>query len=172
MSKNIVLKFRDLITEEEGTINEHRDLISTYGEVWWGWWMKQDEISPIDLFRQLAEEIKTSGSTTAYLFDTGLLKFYKANIIKILVAPINNKLRTPNPETSPTYYHRGSYPAWFLLNEIEEVPFESLSLQYIEFPTRPENKERYESDILKEVSSLDELKLKGSDVTLWVVNTK
>jgi hypothetical protein len=168
MNNHIILRFRDLITEEEGTINDHLSLITMYGEVWWGWWMKQDETPPIELFKSLAETIDNVGYTTAFLFDTGLLKFYQVKISKILVAPQKNKIGTPNPETSPSYYHRGRYPAWFLVNEILEVDFLSLNLKYFDFPTRPEKRDIYRSLQSKRIESLKELK--EFDVTLWNVN--
>jgi len=168
MNNSIVLRFRDLITEEDGTINDHLSLISMFGEAWWGWWMKQDETPPLELFRYLAEIIDKEGFVTAYLFQTGLLKFYQTKIIKILVAPPKNKIGTPNPEKSPSYYHRGRYPAWFLLKEISEVDFHSLKLKYMDFPTRPEKHENYQKYKSQKIDSLNELK--EFDVTLWCVN--
>lgn len=168
MNNSIILRFRDLITEEDGTINDHLSLISMFGEAWWGWWMKQDETPPIELFKFLAEIIEKEGYVTAYLFQTGLLKFYQVKITKILVAPPKNKIGTPNPEKSPSYYHRGRYPAWFLLKEISEVDFLSLNLKYSDFPTRPEKQENYQKHKSLKISSLNELK--EFDVTLWSVN--
>ena len=36
----VVLRFRDLVTEPGGTIDEHRRLIAAHGSAWWGWWMR------------------------------------------------------------------------------------------------------------------------------------
>ncbi len=168
MEKRFILRFRDLITEEDGTINDHQSLITRFGEVWWGWWMKQDETPPFDLFKSIANEIEQSNYSKAYLFNTGLLKIYEAKIFKILVAPKNNKIGTPNPETSPSYYHRGRYPAWFLLKEITEVDFDQLKLSYGGFPTRPEKMKEYSKFISKKIDSMNELK--EFDVTLWYVD--
>lgn len=168
MNKKIILRFRDLITEDDGTINDHQMLINRHGEVWWGWWMKQDESPPYELFKEMADEIEKNNSIKAYLFNTGLGKIYEVVITKVLVAPKHNKINTPNPETSPSYYHRGRYPAWFLIRRIDEKPFESLKFTYNSFPTRPGKKEFYNENINQEVKSLEELK--EFDLTMWVVN--
>lgn len=164
MSTKIILRFRDLITEDGGTIDDHQTLISKFGEVWWGWWMKQDETPPIELFKNMANDIEKDNFVISYLFDSGVLKLYEINIIKILVAPQKNKIGTPNPEISPLYYHRGRYPAWFLLNHIQEVDFDDLNLTYKSFPTRPEIY-KFEDQIGNKVASLENLKT--FDVTLW-----
>ncbi|MCA9732658.1 hypothetical protein KC799_11045 [candidate division KSB1 bacterium] len=169
MKSKIILRFRDLITEEDGTINDHQTLISRFGEVWWGWWMKQDETPPIDIFKKMVTEIEKKGFVKSYLFNTGLLKIYEVKTYKILVAPSSNKIPTPNPEKSPSYYHRGRYPAWFLLKKIEEISFDNIELLYHSFPTRlePDFKEYYSDYVGQKVMSLKQLK--EFDVTLWVV---
>lgn len=167
MSNTIILRFRDLITEDDGTIQDHQNLISNFGEVWWGWWMKQDETPPNDLFAKLNEQINSEGSLKAFLFDSGTLKLYKTNILKILVAPLGFNIGTPNPETSPSYYHRGRYPAWFLLNSIEDASLDINTLKYISFPTRPEKAESLKPYLLKPISNLSELK--DFNITLWEV---
>ena len=165
MSKKIILRFRDLITENDGTINDHHSLINEYGEVWWGWWMKQQETPPREVFKDISIEIKNNGFAEAYLFNSGLNKFYKATIVKILLAPKSYTIGTPDPKTSPTYYHRGSYPAWFLITNIEQVELSSLCLKYVSFPTLQENK--YDSFINNQIKSFNELA--EHNVTLWVV---
>jgi hypothetical protein len=168
MLKTIILRFRDLITENEGTINDHLNLIADFGEVWWGWWMKQDEIPPRKLFIQLTNYIEQNSSIDAYLFDAGQIKIYKTRITKILTAPENYRISTPDPEKSPTYYHRGSYPAWFLLNYIEEIDPHRLKLKLVDVPTKHENeKKEYFSKFDKEIT--DFMELKKMDVTLWLI---
>lgn len=169
MEKRIILRFRDLITEEDGTINDHQSLINQYGEVWWGWWMKQEEVPPVEIFKELALKIKSDNKATIHLFNTGLDKFYTCITTKILVAPVGNKIGTPSPETSPSYYHRGRYPAWFLIKKIEELDFKTLHLCYNSFPTKPDIEEKYSNLIDKRIESLRELK--DINVTLWVVSS-
>lgn len=168
MSKHIILRFRDLITEEDGAINDHLTLIENFGEVWWGWWMKQLEVPPKSLFKDIYSEIEDTGFVLLYLFNTGSNKFYQAKISKIYVAPQNTTIRTPNPQTSPSYYHRGSYPAWFLINKIEEVNFVDLDIYLDSLPTKPNFDEKYSNLLNQKISNLNDLR--EMDVTLWVVN--
>lgn len=167
MSNVFILRFRDLITEEGGTISDHQSLINKFGEVWWGWWMKQDEEPPIELFKSIADQIESVGTSDAFLFDSGLDRIYSVKIKKILVAPQKNKIGTPDPEVSPSYYHRGRYPAWFLLSSIKEVDFDTLKLRYASFPTRPHYEQEFKNSINQRVHSLNELK--EFNVTLWHV---
>lgn len=167
MESKIILRFRDLNVEKDGTINDHKGLINQFGEVWWGWWMKQDETPPHQIFKQLAKEIETNNYASIYLYNTGLAKFYECICTKILVAPINNTIGTPNPETSPSYYHRGSYPAWFLLNRIEETDFKSLNFYFEDFPTGNKLEEPYKNNLGQPIEYLEILK--SFDVTFWLV---
>lgn len=167
MAKTIILRFRDLITEEGGTINEHKDLISQYGEVWWGWWMRQYESPPRPLFKELSETIEKEGTILCYLFNSGTSILYSVQISKILIAPPGNRIRTPDPQKSPDYYHRGVYPAWFLLRSLNEVSFSEKELIYDSFPTRPEMGGTLTQLLGQRVPSLDQLR--HIDVTLWVV---
>jgi len=167
MQKHIILRFRDLITEDDGTINDHLDLLSIYGEVWWGWWMRQYEQPPRELFKDISNQIDKKIGVKGFLFNTGNSKFYQTTISRALVAPLNNKIGTPDPELSPSYYHRGQYPAWFLLTDIEEVDFNQVKLFYDSFPTRPDLAEKLDPFVNKQVTSLEQLR--NIDVTLWVV---
>ena len=36
--KTVILRFRDLVTENNVTIDRHKDMIDKKGYVWWGWW--------------------------------------------------------------------------------------------------------------------------------------
>jgi hypothetical protein len=167
MSKTIILRFRDLVTEEGGTIKEHMGLIREYGEVWWGWWMRQYENAPYTLLQELSAFIKKEGLFIGYLFDIGSTRLYSASITKILVAPQGSTVGTPDPKRSPSYYHRGRYPAWFLLHSITEVSIQDLNLIYDSFPTKPELEEGAINLLGQRVTSLDQLRHIG--VTLYVV---
>src|ERR1019366_8858086 len=115
MPRTLILRFRDLVTEDGGTVSEHLNAISTHGEVWWGWWKKQHELVPRSFFAEIADQIDRDGFVEGYLFDNGLTKLYVANIAAIQVAPAGGDMLTPDPNKSPAYYHRRPYPAWFLL---------------------------------------------------------
>jgi hypothetical protein len=158
-----MLRFRDLITENNGTINDHLNVIYNHGEVWWGWWMKQDETPPRQLFINIFNDLEENGFVNIYLFNSGLKKIYRAKVIKILVAPEGNTIRTPDFEKSPSYYHRGSYPAWFYLNEIEETDLEALNVSIMAMPTIAKVK----VILPKKIEALEELQ--EMNVTLWEV---
>lgn len=167
MDTSLVLRFRDLVTEDGATIDEHRTLIDKYGEVWWGWWMRQHETVPRDLFRAIAEELKSRNSVKAYLFDAGQLKLYEAKIQKIIVSPTQDKIRTPDAAKTPGYYQRGKYPAWFLMAQIEALEFSTGQFLYHSFPTEPDKVQERQSVRGTPLMSLSNLK--NYDVTLWVV---
>ena len=55
--KTVILRFRDLVTSENGTIEQHKALIDKYGYVWWTWWKKGGEKIPDD-FSLLSTRVK------------------------------------------------------------------------------------------------------------------
>ena len=171
MDKTIILRFRDLITEDDGTISDHQTLISNFGEVWWGWWMKQNETPPKKLFKEIGDHISENKSMSGFLYNTGLNKLYETQIVRLLVGPSMYKIPTPDPEKSPSYYHRGSYPAWFLLNDIKLADFDKLKLTLVDLPTRSNDQiSEYSSQIGKRINSLYDLQ--RMNVTLWVVRSE
>jgi hypothetical protein len=165
----IVLRFGDLVTEEGGTISLHQDVIDSYGDVWWSWWMRGTEVLPRGLFGQIAGDLRTGNEVVAFLLngrgDTPRL--YKTSLGRVIWHPSGSRnLRTPSPERSPAYTHRGEYPAWFLLRSIEETTLQEWDLRYDSFPTRAD--QHASSGLIGEpVRSLDQMS--RLDVTLWVV---
>ena len=61
--QTIILRFRDLVTEENGTIKRHQDVIAQNGYVWWAWWKKGNETTPVPEFSSLATNAKTAGKS-------------------------------------------------------------------------------------------------------------
>lgn len=163
----IILRFRDLVTEEGGTVAEHTALLRQFGEVWWGWWMRPYESVPRLLFTQLAEAVEKEGPVKGYLFDSGTSRLYSASLAGVSVAPPGDRVSTPDPRKTPSYYHRGTYPAWFLLNSISEVDFSTVAFWYDSFPTKPEEHATLAQLLGQRVFSLEQLR--HIDVTLWVV---
>ncbi|EAN9503902.1 calcineurin phosphoesterase, partial [Salmonella enterica] len=80
--KTIILRFRDLVTPAGETITLHQDIIKSKGSVWWGWWAKADEQCPRE-FNDLKAQISENNPLEIYLFDSGQLKIYFANLIGI-----------------------------------------------------------------------------------------
>jgi hypothetical protein len=167
MERRVILRFRDLVTEEGGSIKEHSDILRSHGEVWWGWWMRQYETPPRMFLGELREKIAQAGQVRGYLFNTGEGKLFSCTIADVKVAPPGTKIGPPDPERTPEYYSRGQYPAWFLLRSIADQRFEDCKFFYDSFPSRTELHERYSSFQNKPVKSLDDLR--QIDVTIWVV---
>lgn len=167
MNEQIIIRFRDLVTELDGTIEDHRAILRSFGEVWWGWFMQPYETPPRVLFGQMLERIRQAGPMRSLLFDTGQGKIFSCIVADIKVAPTPRGIPSPDPERSPEYYHRGRYQAWFLLRAIEDREFGSLSIHYKGFPTRPEQAGVLGQLVNRQVESPGQLR--ETKVTLWLV---
>ena len=75
--ETIILRFRDLVTEEKGTIRRHQNIISKKDYVWWGWWKKGNEKVPQEEFSLLSVKAK-SNPFELYLLDSGQNLVYQA----------------------------------------------------------------------------------------------
>lgn len=170
MSRTIILRFRDLVTEEGGTIEEHKRLIEKYGEAWWGWWKRQSEFCPNILFREVSERLENKEIVQIYLCNAETGQFYCAKLKTLLASPSGRHFPTPDAARSPAYYHRGKYCAWFLLESVEEVRFHDHSFFYESFPTRPQKKGEWSQLFGQGITSVEQLK--HIDVTLWVVSER
>lgn len=162
----VVLRFRDLVTERGGTIEEHRRIQQTLGSVWWGWWMRQYESPPRELFESIASTLDSGVEPRVYLFDTGRTKIYLSKIIDIRVALPGETIGPPDLSAAPEYYQRGAYPAWFKLGDIVDVEFSDTSWVYASFPTRPDY-EALQITVDQSVESLEQLR--ETDATLWLM---
>lgn len=176
MTSTIILRFRDLVTSDDETIGEHEALISKFGYVWWGWWMKQHEggwlkqgsdSAPRILFRNLAARLSTESAFPGYLFDAGLAKLYEVSLSRISVTPTDNKIASPEPDKTPSYYRVAKYPAWFQFRSIREVTPKDAKLRYKGFPTKNPSADDLKSLLGQPIESLEQLR--GVEVTLWEV---
>lgn len=75
--KTIILRFRDLVTEENDTIKQHQEIIQQHGSVWWAWWNKGTETTPVPEFSFLKGTAQTE-PITVYLVDSGQRLLYRA----------------------------------------------------------------------------------------------
>lgn len=116
--KTIILRFRDLVTENNDTIFRHKEMIDEKGHVWWGWWNKGNEQTPYDEFSILKGRIEEN-SEEFYLMDSGQEKLYKA-VCTDMKCSKNSKIQSPESDFTPDYYNNQSYYAWFRFDEIEE----------------------------------------------------
>jgi hypothetical protein len=169
MSDVLVLRFRDLVTELGGTITEHRMIVAARGYVWWGWWMRQWETPPSDVFASIYEGITAGTEPAAFLLDSGQAQLHGCRISDIRVAPAGDTIGPPELDAAPFYYQRGSYPAWFKLTRIEpegqrDVPD---GWTFAAFPSNPQAEGN--GDLVgRPVESLDQMR--KTDATLWLVD--
>ena len=122
--ETIILRFRDLVTDPNGTIMKHKDIIDKEGYVWWAWWNKGNENLPIGEFSEFSTCTK-SENTDIYLIDSGQEKVYKASCDGIELKK-NEKMRSPEPEKTPEYYKEQEYFAWFKFKSIVECDLSEL----------------------------------------------
>jgi hypothetical protein len=164
----LVLRFRDLVTEPGGTISEHRKIIVGRGYVWWGWWMRQYETPPADLFKQIYDEIRGGTEPDAFLLDSGRAQLHGCRISDLRVAPAGDMIGPPELDAAPGYYQRGAYPAWFKLSRIDPEGETSVPAGWTfgGFPSNPDV-EGNKALIGAPVESLDQVRT--TDATLWLM---
>ena len=116
--QTIILRFRDLVTEENGTIKRHQDVIAQNGYVWWAWWKKGNETTPVPEFSSLATNAKTA-PVNLFLVDSGQGLVYRAKCEDV---DLRAAQKIPSPETdkTPEYYRDQEYYAWFKFTQIEQ----------------------------------------------------
>jgi hypothetical protein len=117
----MILRFRDLSVDEGVTISAHSAIVAEKASVWWGWWKKQGEKVPVEIFQAFASEAKKSGGLEIYLFDTGTLSLFKTTLIDIYWDAKGDFTATPDTAQTPPYYGTSTYLAWFRLGKIEKV---------------------------------------------------
>lgn len=166
-SRSVVLRFRDLVTELGGTIAEHRRLIRQNGYVWWGWWRRQSEEVPRKLFAELFRD--SPSRIGIVLFDSGTLRLYDSTATSVVIAPSVVGIQSPDFRSTPDYYVRGHYPAWFRL-EGDIAPRQAAALTIVASPTAPAESARVEQSAPGRVLSLEALR--DERPTLWIASTE
>jgi hypothetical protein len=168
MTDVVVLRFRDLVTEAGGTIHEHLRIRDEQGAVWWGWWMRQSERPPLNLFKSLLEQIDAGVEPAAWLFDTGQELLHRCRMADLRVAPADETIGPPSLDMTPSYYQRGTYPAWFLLADITATPETNVpeGWRFAAFPSNPDRSEHQEL-VGESVDSLEQLR--NTDATIWLI---
>lgn len=115
--ETVILRFRDLVTAENETIAKHVAVIEKYGYVWWAWWKKGNEKTPVEEFALLSITAK-SAPIRIFLVDSGQNLAYCATCEDVQLTA-NNKLPSPEKEKTPEYYRDQEYYAWFKFTKIE-----------------------------------------------------
>jgi hypothetical protein len=180
IEKILMLKFRDLLTEDGETIAEHRSIIKSYKSVWWGAWIRKGiETPPRKFLAQILNTVDECYKAKVYLYDTSRQKIYACEVSDIKVSPIKSGITSPEPEKTPEYYHRNRCPIWFKFISIDDVDFSSLKLYYDSAPTLLSENDSYQASRSNHIESIDKLSQDGSirslrdltklNVTMWVL---
>lgn len=165
--QTIILRFRDLVTEEDETIVKHKSIIEQNGYVWWAWWKKGNEKLPVDDFSAFSTYAK-SKSIDVYLMDSGQAKLYKASCRDICLSA-DAEMDSPEPQKTPEYYRNRKYPAWFKFSSIDECdPNELQKHTYVEVDNLfVENSTNYQKFHEKKIHDINELIQQNR--TVWFV---
>lgn len=118
----IVLRFRDKGVNVTDTIEEHKKIINSFGYVWWGWWAKDHENTPVRYFKSIRDKI-INGKCAIFLLNTKTKKVYEATCSQFLFSEKDTEanLSCPEKEKTPSYYNDKELKLWLRLTKIEEV---------------------------------------------------
>ena len=115
-TNTVILRFRDLVTSENGTIEQHKAIIADHGYVWWAWWKKGGEKVPND-FSLLSTQVKEN-PIHVFLIDSGQNLLYRAICSNIEVRN-STKIHSPEKDKTPEYYRDQDYYVWLKFTGIE-----------------------------------------------------
>lgn len=165
--KTIILRFRDLVTENNATIAIHKEMIDQKGYVWWGWWNKGNEKVPFDEFCVLRGGIERQPKYF-WLIDSGQEKLYKAKCLDIKCSD-NDKILSPELKYTPAYYNKQKYYAWFKFEDIEECDINEVrNYTYVRVDSLfVENRSNYKQFYGKRIYNMKEMIQQNR--TIWFV---
>ncbi|MFO1097228.1 MAG: metallophosphoesterase [Xanthobacteraceae bacterium] len=174
MPDTCILRFRDVTSDD--TISTHRELISSAGYVWWGWWKKEAEPDRPKELEELSERTKYKPLSVG-LFDRSKNVYYSA-IVASIVFGNNGTICSPEPIKTPRYYSGDKVPAWFKITSIDQIDYSTFADMYARPPigegtffpvwfNRKEHQCRNATDESQFASSTDEMRL-GSEYILHI----
>lgn len=172
----LILRFRDLVVPQPGhTVSEHNKIAEKEPYyTWWGWWRKQSEDVPRDLWAKLKAASSAPGSNTyALLLDSGRHLLFRARLHDVEFPSEGEYIEAPEDgERTPDYYQEIAKPApfasWFKLGKIEQVDESELKkLAYARVPHDEFVTVAEESVLGRKMSGIAQL-LKFGNVTYWV----
>lgn len=129
----LILRFRDLVVSKAGhTVEQHNKCVEEHGYVWWGWWRKQHEEIPRELWDVLNQAAEDDDPVPVLLVDSGQRKLFRSRLSKVEFTMADE---TPAPEEgqrTPDYYldsqQQGRFASWFkLVGEIEEIDVKEIN---------------------------------------------
>jgi hypothetical protein len=173
----LILRFRDLNPPDRGnTIGQHNSISQSAGSVWWGWWRKQNETVPVQLWSDILKQVEASKtkSVRVFLLDSGQRILYTTSLFDIRYPPNGiTEIQTPDMNATPSYY-RGTpadpikFASWFRLGAISEAdPLELNSLAYLVAPHDDLASLPADSFINTRLGDIDKL-LTFGNMTYWV----
>lgn len=165
--ETLILRFRDLVTEDNETIQKHKEIIDSCESVWWAWWKKGNEVTPADEFAALGAKARER-PLTIFLVDSGQGKVYKATCVDI-IRTTDEKKGSPDKAKTPEYYREQQYYAWFEFTGIEDGTEDELKeYSYVNIKSLFKNEEAdYNKFNDKKVYSVHELVQQNR--TVWFV---
>lgn len=157
--QGIILRFRDLV---DPTVDTHNEIISTEGNVWWGWWNKQQEQPPRNTLANIEP-----GETDVLLAHSGELTLFEAELSDIDFVGADDEMEAPDPELVPKYYRHEQYPVWFQFSDINQIDdpndelqqyaYDSLDEPFFRDDDRFEDKYAISDYVDKRVRSVEEV---------------
>lgn len=102
--------------------------------MWWGWWSKPGEKLPRDLFAEFLDKINSGNELVWFLADSGHHQLYRATVTGIEFHNANQRLPSPDPQRTPTYYADQENLAWFRLSAIDDADESDLLVNSYEEP--------------------------------------
>lgn len=167
--ETVILRFRDLVTEENGTIARHKAVIEQYGYVWWAWWKKGNETLPAPEFSFLCVKAEST-PVDLFLVDSGQNLVYRATCENVKLK-FGERIFSPEREKTPEYYQDQQYYAWFKFTRIEPCDEAELKeFTYVDCPSLFLDKNiDYSKFNNKKVYSITELVQQNR--TVWFVRT-
>ncbi len=169
----LILRYRDLVAP---TLEAHRQVLTSCGHVWWGWWKRPRETAHPQAWQALQRQIDTHGKARVGLFDSGTGQVHAAwaDAIRPPTDPHATSvipLSEQEQKGVPGYYRNSPYSrAWLRLVAIDAAPLQSFFGAYCidEPPEMPD----FPPHILERLRGkviLDGGELGGMDTTLWQV---
>lgn len=163
----IILRFRDLVTESGKTIEEHKEIIYEKNFVWWAWWNKGNEKTPVAALSEF-NELSKEQPQKIYLIDSGNNKLYYAMCSEIIYNSIKT-MDSPEKKATPPYYCDNKYHVWFKFTKIEECENDTIkNYSYVDVKTLFEKGED-DYSLFNNKMVFDTNELIQQNRTLWFI---
>lgn len=173
---SFLFRYRDLTAD---TLPEHKAIIDSKGQCWWGWWKRPTEDGRENVWNALNDEILRTGSAAIGLFDSGSGNVHIATVEAVIKPHMEYGAAQPvTPDATeldliPEYYRSSRHSrAWLRLTSISPQPVRFFGeYSYRSSPPLPQHPAgQLERLVNKQITDADELR--GMDTTIWEVRKK